>query len=232
MKKHCVINFATNAWYPRGQQRLVESLKEHGFSGDVLTFDSEGAMGCPTHQQAPYAFKPYALKYAYEKGYERILWADASVWAIKPIESVFRYLEEHSHMLFVNANTGTFTSDACLKEMGVDREESFNMTMLMGICMGFNMTHEVCQSFLADWFKHANDGITFPGKWTNDDGSVSSDPRVKGHRHDQSVASILAHRRNMELIVAHYTFMEYLANPWPNHEMPKVESVCLAAQGM
>jgi len=227
MKEHCVINFAdTTGWYPRGQQRLLSSLKEVGFDGDVFGWNSSDLPGCPPHSEAPYAFKPFALQKAHSLGYKRVLWCDASVWAIKPIQPVFDYLAENSHMFFHNTVTGIFTSDRCLAAMGLTREESMKQDMLMGICMGWNLEHEITQEFLKQWLHHAKDGVSFPGRWTNDRLTESQDPRCKGHRHDQSVASILAVRMGMKYIIPHLTYFQY----WEPDKMH--HSVVLTAQGM
>jgi hypothetical protein len=236
--KKCVLNWAKGEWYPRGQQRLIESLKNVGFDGDVLTFTEEKEINCPTHQKVPYGFKPYALKYAVEQGYELILWCDASVWAIKPIDAIFDEIEKNNYCFFYNCLTGTYSSDASLKSFDITREESFNIPMLMGICMGFNMSTDICKEFLKRWLEKANDGITFPGCWHNNHNEVSDDPRVLGHRHDQTAASIIAHQLNMKLIISHLTYFQYYENPTnntyaANPDMSLIyDNVVLIAQGM
>lgn len=223
--KTCIINYASGAWYPRGQARLVQSLADLSFTGSVLTWNNPADLGCPPHQQVPYAFKPYALRRAKEMGFELVLWCDASVWAIRPVTPVFDYLAAHSHMFFHNTSIGMWTSDACLKGFNLDRDKAMDMSMLMGICMGFNLTAPVTQEFLNQWLAKADDGFSFPGDWNNDRKQVSPDPRCRGHRHDQSVASILACNLGMGYIIPHETFFCY----WEPHMKP---TIVLTAQGM
>lgn len=236
--KACVVNFGKNAWYPVGQERLVSSLKAVGWDGDVLTFCDESEIGAPPHQVAPYAFKPFALKRAVELGYDQVLWADCSVWAIKPIAPMFEHIRRHGHMLFNNVVAGHYSSDASLKSFGITREESFKIDMLMGICMGWDMTTPKCQEFLKEWLEKAVDGVTFPGSWTNKNHEVSDDPRVFGHRHDQTAATYIAHRLGMELIVGHHTYFQYYENPAKvayaiNQDMSMMNhGVVMVAQGM
>lgn len=211
--KECVINFAKGGWYERGQERLRHSLREVGFAGDLLFHRDEAQIGAPPHSLCPYGFKPYALFHAVQLGYTHVLWSDASVWAIRNIQPMFEHIDRHGWMFFLNTCTGNWTSDACLEAFGVTREESMGIPMLMGICMGFNMTHPLTQKFLEQWLAHANNGKSFPGSWTNKNGEVSKDPRVYGHRHDQSAASIIAHQLGMQLIVPHETYFEYYRNP-------------------
>lgn len=209
----CVINFAKGGWYPRGQQRLHESLEETRFDGALLFHSDEADVGAPPHQLCPYGFKPYALLNAVQLGYTHVLWTDASVWAIRNIEPMFRHIDEHGWMFFLNTCTGNWTSDACLEAFGVTRDEAMQIPMLMGICMGFNMTCPKTQKFLELWMQHALNSRSFPGAWTNKNQEVSADPRVYGHRHDQSAASLIAHRLEMDLIVPHETFFQYYENP-------------------
>lgn len=211
--KRCVINFAKGAWYPRGQARLFKSLKDTGYIGEIMLASDEASINAPTHEQCPYGFKPYALRKAHLAGYTHVLWCDASVWAIRDIEPMFKHIDEHGYMFFLNTCSGNWTSDACLDQFGLTRDESMNIPMLMGICMGFNMTHPITLEFFGRWMKAANDGKSFPGSWTNHNHEVSSDPRVYGHRHDQSAASLIAWKLGMELIVPHETYFEYYRHP-------------------
>lgn len=210
--KTCVINFARGGWYSQGQRRLKESLNEANFSGDTLFFDNEQQIGAPSHQTCPYGFKPYALATAIKLGYTHVLWADASVWAIRNIQPMFEHIDKQGWMFFHNTCTGNWTSDACLDVFHISRDKAMKMDMLMGICMGFNMTHPTTQQFFLEWLACAYDGKTFPGSWTNHNHEVSQDPRVYGHRHDQSVASILADKLGMSYLVPHETYFQYYEN--------------------
>lgn len=236
--KRCVINVATGAWYPRGQERLVNSLKTVGWDGDILAFTDEQSVDAPSHKISPYAFKPFALQRAVNRGYDLVLWADASCWAVRPIAPMFEHLQQHGHLFFLNCNTGNWSSDASLRSFGLTRGESFDIPMLMGICMGWDMTRPICQEFLKRWLEKAQDGVTFPGSWTNHHHEVSSDPRVYGHRHDQTAASIIAWKLDMPLVVPHETYFQYYINPTgtahsENPDMSMVrEHVVMVAQGL
>ena len=84
--KKCVVNFAKDHWYPRGQDRLRSSLIATGFDGHMLFHNDERGLGAPSHQECSYGFKPYALLDAVNRGYTHILWCDASMWAIRNIQ--------------------------------------------------------------------------------------------------------------------------------------------------
>jgi HNH endonuclease len=78
--------------------------------------------------------------------------------------------------------------------------------------IGLNTSSPVSNLFLERWRRAAQEGLAFRGvsdqlrdrkdyqavKW-NRGARVSSDPRVRGHRHDQTVAGVLAAQLGMRL---------------------------------
>lgn len=209
MPNHCIINFVNYARnYLDGQKRLKKSLKRCAPDIDFLYWTDEKELGCPQHKDVPYAFKPYAFKRAREYGYDVILWVDASIYAIKSLEPIFEYIELNGYY-FEKALpkfwTGEWSSDIALKNLGVTRQEAMGIKEVAATVMGFDFRSDIANSFFCNWFRFANDGETFVGDWTNERQQISSDPRVKGHRHDQTVASILAHKMGIKLL-EHHTF--------------------------
>jgi len=225
--KTCIVNYAHGTWHPRGQVRLLKSLDDVGFSDTCFAWRSHEELGCPSHQKIPYAFKPCAVEHANSMDYKLVLWCDASVWAIKSLQPVFDHLACHSHLFFniSGTNIGTWTSDACLHGFGLNRDLAISMPMLVGGCFGLNLTTLVAQEFLHQWLEKSKDGFSFPGAWDNKQQQVSQDPRCLGHRHDQSVASIIAHALGMEYTLGTDSYFSYLV---PDMK----DSVSLVCQGM
>ena len=238
--RNTILNFARGSWYPKGQRRLASSLDDTGYTGDRLFLGKEADAGSPPHEGSPYAFKPAMFASAKKKGNKIALWCDASVFAIKSITPVLDYIEEHGHLFFSNGIVGSWSSDAALASFGVDRDTAMGITEIMGCCMGFNLDHPRSQEFLRVWEEKSLDGKTFPGSWTNDEQQVSRDPRVRGHRHDQTAASLIAWQLGMDRLIAHDTFLQYYENPdgTPYHygqenDMSRIfPSVCLLNNGM
>lgn len=224
----CILNVACGAWYPRGQQRLIDSLQGQDV-GQMMWADSYPE-GSPPHNVVPYAFKIYAIRAAQKAGYRYLLWADAAVWAIKPVEPIFETIAKNGYLFFVNtwSNLGEWSSDACLDGFGISRDDAMKMYNLMACCMGFDLEHPISIEFLNRWQAKAEDGFSFHGSWTNANHEVSQDERVKGHRHDQTVASIIAHQMGLGLTVGHETFFQYYYG-----NMEEIGPlVCLLTQGM
>ena len=167
-------------------------------------------------------------------GYETILWADASIYAINNLDLVFKYIEEKGYMFFANSYIGHFSTDVCLQHFNITREEAFAMREIMGCCFGLNLRNKTVLEFLDNLYFMSTDGKTFVGPWNNDNNEVSVDQRVKGHRHDQTVASLLAHKLGMvDFIEPHKTFMCYksqISYYYPNNDPPA--TICLLNEGM
>ena len=193
--KICVVNYATtNAWFPFGQERLADSLRHFGFDGDILLYD-ETLPSCPTHQEVPYGFKPHCLSLARSMGYDMALWLDASFWARMPVKSFFDLLAR-SDVLVQQCDmpVGQWCSDVALNALGLSRDEAFNLPMFSGGMVGLNFASQKANAFLDEWLARSLDGKCFQGAWNNNDKSVSADERVKGHRHDMAVGSVIMNR--------------------------------------
>jgi hypothetical protein len=88
-----------------------------------------------------------------------------------------------------------------------------------------NLDFPVSSEFLAQLNVFAWDGASFRGDWDNERNQVSSDTRCRGHRHDQSVGSILAYKLGMKQLVGKKTYFDY----WSEN---MADSVVMSAQGM
>ena len=102
------------------------------------------------------------------------------------------------------------------------------MGHLMACIMGLDFQNEKANKFLDRLLELADDGVTFPGAWNNKDGSVSSDSRVLGHRHDQTAASVVSIQLGMKWAntKSHRLHYKYVGNP------PPPETVCFLSAGM
>ena len=212
--KRVVINFASGAWYPKGQVRLHRTLKENGYTGDFLGYQDPAKFGSPTHAEVPYAFKTYSFIDAVKRGYEQIIFADSSIFAVKSWDPVWDIISEQGYF-FEEAGhwTGTWTKDSVLEKFEVTRDQAMKIPMLTAGFAGIDVTNPVGMDFLMEWHRFACDGDSFKGAWRNRNGEVSKDPRCEGHRHDMSVASLLAWKMGMKLGKGG-TFLAYIGGPY------------------
>ena len=196
----CIVNYITrDSWRPHGQARLAKSLELIGFDGELLLFD-DGNLRCPPHRETPYAFKLYALKEAQKKGFDLLLWVDASFWAIRNLDGLAETLSEFGLLVQHSGFTvGQWCSDDCLSRMGLDREEAFKMSLFSGGFIGLDLIDPATLSFFDEFFQYAKEGHCFKGAWRNSKGEVSPDKRVLGHRHDMTVGSVLLYHRGIQI---------------------------------
>lgn len=228
----CIINYVTKNRI-KGQERLAHSLKELKFDGDFLPFNNSN-LNCPKHLDVPYAFKPYSMMEARKIGYKQIVWVDASFWAIKPLDYLFKCLRTYGNV-FQNSSykLGMWCSDKALEKFNITREKAFEITLYSAGLTGIDLNFPNSIHFLDKWFEYANDGVSFQGSWKNKNLCVSKDKRVKGHRHDMSVASFIAYDLKMK-IFPNNTFFSYYEwyDKYKNDLNYNTDNVCFLAQGM
>jgi hypothetical protein len=211
-----VLSLATNhRRFPEGLARLRKSVARSGFTGQFLGWPP-GAFpdDCPAHADIPFAFKPFCFVEARRSGLDLALWLDAACIVVRSLKPLFQQIEAHGYVLFQNSNhrVGAWTSDAALARLGLSRDEAMTIPEVNASALGLDLRHPLAQAFLERWHEEARHGLAFRGveesvrtdadykavKW-NKAHRVSRDARVRGHRHDQSVAGILAHRLGMML---------------------------------
>lgn len=224
-----VVSFADDRTerYELGIVRLKHSLKHWMSEADFLGFRTFQEINSPTHLETPYAFKAYAIQEARNRGYDIILWCDSVVYAIKDLKPIFNYIKENNYVFFDNTgySIADYTSDKCLDIMDMTREEAKKLPMIMACCMGFNLQDPQVNRLLDKYVEHATTGA-YEGNWFNNNNEVSLDPECKGHRHDQSVISILIQKEGLEVIKGNETFFAYADNP----NLPISESVSLISK--
>lgn len=226
-----VVSFADGVGnYMKAMNRLELSLQGN-FNGIFKGVNDYGHIRSEQHKTVPYQFKAKSIYKAMEDGADHILWCDSVVYAKASIEPVFDHIQREGYLFFDNIGftVGDYTSDACLDYFGMSREEAFKVPMIMACVMGFNIHNPLTAQFLQKYIAASEDGITYPGAWSNANCEVSTDLRVQGHRHDQSVASILIHQLGMKIHKGNETFFMYQEHLKIMH---KADSVCLFSQGI
>lgn len=181
-----IVNLVTNSErYIHGQNRLRESLLP-SFIGDIETrlYKGEASVGAYTHEVNPYSFKIYAIEHLRKCGYEQILWLDASIVAVKPIQPVFTWLKEKGIFLETAGHyAGSWCNDYTLRYFDIDRAQAMKMPMFAAGYIGFDFTNPISIEFFAEWRESMLNGC-FKGSWAD-------------HRHDMTCGSIIANKRGL-----------------------------------
>ncbi len=197
----CIVSVAVGPGFERGLRRLAASLATVGYEGSVAFWNGEYPPGSPAHDEVPYAFKVHALELAAKQGHDAILWCDSSVWFVRRPDEVFDVADEqgcYAHEVVNGYKLGTWCSDTTLDVLGLSRGEAFDVPLVYGGFYALGLRRTAGKMLLWNLSKRARDG-SFLGCWTNAYGEASTDPRVRGHRHDQSVLSALLYQRHVPL---------------------------------
>lgn len=234
--KKIIVTFAdNNGAYRRGVTRMVNSLLAFGYNGTFVAYTEFGEIGSPPHKgkdSVPYAFKAYAIKKAVEEnGPGLYLWMDSPIYATGSLDPVFDHIEKEGYLFFDNVgfSIASFTSDSCLNHFSMTREEALKKPMLMSCCYGFSTNSDEAMELMRKYIDAADDGVSYHGDWFNNNGQVSRYADVRGHRHDQSVQSILVAQAGLDVTNAQDTFFAYKEHIG---QLPIADSVILWSQGI
>jgi hypothetical protein len=188
-----VVNYATSG-YLRGQERLRSSCESIG-----------QAIACygPRDNFTPHADWPYYFKIdSFRRASERhhlLLWVDASIVTTgQSLEPIFDYLASEGCLLtWQGWNNAQWCNDGSLASFGFTRDEAERQWQVRGGFLGLNLQHPAGKLLLEETARHRDD---FRGRWENRDKTESQDPRCMGHRHDQSVFSLVAARHHLKIL--------------------------------
>jgi hypothetical protein len=203
-----LLNVAIGKTYIKRQQRLQAGWKATGSEiplkcwTDCLPPCSPWHRGHPwphTPGMVPYRFKIHAIQWAIQQGYDAVIWCDASIVPVRSLRPILKLIAEHGYWLVNNGwSVGEWVCDTALAPLGITREESFQIPLCTGGAFALNLAHGLGREFYQRLLKM--DDTAFYGPWTNGNGEASADKRVRGHRHDQTVMSVIAWRLRMQLM--------------------------------
>ena len=221
-----VVSVATGSSYVRGQDRLRAAVLELDPGAAVCMWRNRLPKGCPSHEVVPYAMKAFAMREAMEKGHELLLWCDASVVPIKPLEALWARIERDGYWMSRNGFTNyEWTADSAYESLfrnhfgpnykpSIEAMRATNKKIehVVATAFGLNVGSNKGRAFLEEYFWLGSETKAFCGPWMNaghpdNAGKIADGKRiarcgagdVRGHRHDQTAASVLAWRLGFRL---------------------------------
>jgi len=172
-------------------------------------------VGCPSHSDVPYAFKAYALMEA-SRQYDMLLWADASIVVTRDMAPLWERIKRDGYWISANWwNNYHWTAESAYADlfpgMTIDAARDQNK-QIMHVCataFGLNTKSEIGNAFLLEYYRLASQTKAFCGPWLNSNCDADQrglggrsgpcgPPDVRGHRHDQTAASVIAWRLGMK----------------------------------
>ncbi len=216
-----ITTVAIGGWYPRGAARMIEKFAQvsSGFELqayiDVFPPGAPGRVVVDGYDYSGYCAKPFALLGALRSGAEIGILLDASFYPIRHIEPLVNWIGDTGYYFCRNGfNLGEWSSDAALAKFEISRERAFAIEEISSYCVGVHRKHlDLVEAWCESW-------PSFPGPHSNvkaqdkrfsyrNEGFVSDDPRVRGHRHDQTALTVLAWRAGLQQLVDRPRFTTY-----------------------
>ena len=192
-----VVNVATGA-YVKGQQRLGRALG----TTRLVSWADHMPMYSPSHQAAPYAFKAWALKAAAElHGGRTLLWADACILPIAPVEPLWERIERDGYWISNNGYTNAeWTVPEAYADLGVTPEENEAIPHVVATTFGISLDHPTGRAILDEYLRLAQTkAFCGPVRLRQGTRVSRGDMEISGHRHDQTALSVIAWRNGCKL---------------------------------
>lgn len=193
-----------------------------GFAGSLYIWSANFPAESPTHEQVHYAFKWYAMEHARKSGAQIALWLDCSCHAIRPVQPIFDKIERDGYYFIHGADRlGNWSSDHCLSEFGITRDDAMDMWLFSGTCLGIDFRNSLALDFFGLWKRYAvaehfngthHSGLKPYLPLPNTEGArMSADPRCQGHRSDEPYTTMIARKLGMKStsITADYFYGGY-----------------------
>jgi hypothetical protein len=158
------------------------------------------------------------------------VWIDSAVYPIAPIDAFLNELDKSGVVFFDNVGLPLWqwVSRECLLLFPQHREllKETKAKQIMGCLFAFDLNFENGAKFWEDFYKYSLFEQCANGSWTNEKLQVSKNKEVRGHRHDQSIASIILNYMGIEPINPMQTYLAY--TEWLGRKDLQInkESVC------
>ena len=207
----CVVNVSTGR-YIAGQRRLkgcVDSQADFLAWADCLPPHS------PPHHEYPYAFKAHAIAAAVASGYEQILWADACIRLQHPLDAIWERAARDGAWISRNGwKNYEWSADTFYEHAGITRQYNWLIPHVVATTFALDLRHPSGRAIYDEYFRLSNTPAIQGPWWNRNHPDHANKPRMSGnrlwcdpcgpadvigHRHDQSILSMLAHHHQIPL---------------------------------
>jgi len=198
-----IVNFANDvSWYREGQQRLREELNKFNPEIAFFGFQTEEQIGSPKHHENPYAFKVYCFNRVMAMGFNKIIYADSSLYPIKSIQPIIDHLDNVGYVMEDSGHfAGQWCNENALNYFGVTKDEIKDVPMFTAGFLGLDLSRDIPRRFFNHWYNSMINGA-FKGSWSD-------------HRHDMTCGSVIAKCHfDMEYIPV-CTYLAYIGASYP-----------------
>ena len=183
-----IVNVATGH-YVRGQERLTEWCSAN--NTEYFHWRDQLPAGSPKHHDVPYAFKSFALRSAQAGGARTLLWADACILPIAPLEPLWERIERDGYWIGSQAGPEPdagytnyeWTADSAYPALFPEtwrnqqlstehvweamRAKNRGIPHVVATTFGVSLDHPTGRAILDEYFRLASTTKAFCGPWTN-----------------------------------------------------------------
>jgi hypothetical protein len=213
--KPCIISAGVGGWYAAGIDRMERSLIHHGYAGDFIFWRNEYPPDCPSHNDNPYAFKVYAFREAFKRGYRVVCWLDCSFWCIRNPHEIFDIINEYGVFAFRSGyNCAETAPDNLLAYTGYTRDEAEQLPEIATGIVGLHIDNPDGKKVFDYWAQMCDDGMFVNSR--NHNPIESADPRFKFGRQDQSAFALAVHKMGVQFDYQDYVAYYNSGNPGYN----------------
>lgn len=195
-QKRCVVLYTSyNGNYPAALKSSVESIQGSDFKGHII-YHIGGWPNCEEGDLdlvcTPYAFKIAALREAKRLGYQNVLWLDASITSLAPLNSLFEKIEQDGYLTVGNTHcVGPYFNKSSAASLSVNYDECFQIPSVSAGILGLNFHNEHANELLTRWYLAAKDPHAFFSA-----------------RSDQNVLSVLLYQMHMPIQIPYSSVAE------------------------
>ncbi len=159
----CYVSF--NGIYSTLIKSLPERLEKVGFNGYL--FYKIGGIPNPTGKEiqycgVPYCFKIFTMLEAQKKGFQKVLWIDASFSPLKDPSPLFDWIDKHDCFLKTHEPFSKFilpkTREVIQQVSGVDVLKSQYVSAQV---IGFNLASPLAKEFINEYYRLLEIGYPF-----------------------------------------------------------------------
>jgi len=210
--KPLIISCGVGGWYPAGIDRLEKSLIHHGYAGDMLFWRNEYPPHSPSHQENPYAFKIYAFREAFNRGYSKVMWLDCSFWNVKNCHHLFDIIIDKGNFAFRSGyNLGQTCPDNLLEYVGITRDQAWERPETATGIVGINYDNPEGKAVFDYWAEMCDLGYFKNSR--NHNPEESQDPRFLFGRQDQSAYGMALYKAGVSFLYQDYVAYYNGGNP-------------------
>lgn len=208
-----VVNAAFGSEYVTNQQRLRRLLIRSGYDGSYQFWESELPEGCPSHNEARYAFKYPVVDVARQRfPGAKVLWLDAAMFIRGSLQPIFDRMDEIGYYMHGGEDyVGRWCPDRALQIYDVTRDDMMSVLMGAAGVMGFNFSHLhgiALFDILSEWSKSGAFGTADFNDHDRPAGQrgsyvvehLSDDPRCVGNRPTDVAVAVALYKLGLPLL--------------------------------